>query len=265
MPLSYAVGNGATNYGRALLHDCLQASGSGICQTRMDLHTGNNSDPVLTMKGLSDQNKVVRLDFRGLPKFYNESVMILADPRASKTSLFIAKTFGVSTMFKDIGTNCEVTAQSWNCSDHHFDGNFSSPVIIPRSQNLILRDNDVGWVLAAKVEGPEGMFNHFANNSDFGVDSTSRFMSTVMHCETSVWEVDYLKLGEEYIPQTIKAADPATSKMVFGPAFPGTSKTLPNIEVASRNRVPQSVIDIGNLLANMQTKVTRKLSISITD
>lgn len=174
------------------------------------------------MKGLSDQNMVVRLNFKGLPDFYNESLMILADPRASKESSFTAKTYGVSTMFMDIGAECEVTAQSWNCSDHNFDGNFTNPVTIPKSQHLTLHDNIVRWVVAAKVEGSRGMFNHFANNSDFGVDSTSSYLSTVMHCETSVWEVEYLKLGEEYIPQNIKAADPATSKMIFGPAFPGT-------------------------------------------
>ncbi|KAE9963877.1 hypothetical protein BLS_008840 [Venturia inaequalis] len=221
MPSTYAVANGATNYGRALVHDCLQSSGTGICQTRMDLHAGNNSDNLLTVKGLSDQNKIVRLDFQGLSEFHNESLMILADPRASKGSSFTAKTYGVSTYFKDIGSECEVTAQSWNCSDHHFDGNFSIPLTIPQSKNMLIDGNDVMWVLAAKVQVSEGMFKHVANGSDFGIDPMSNFLSTVMHCETSVWEVEYLKLGEEYIPQTIKTADPAAAKLIFGPAFPG--------------------------------------------
>lgn len=173
------------------------------------------------MKGLSDQNKIVRLDFKGLPEFHNESIMILADPRASKVSSFTAKTYGVSTWFMDIGTHCEVTTESWNCSDHKFDGSFSVPLTMPQSKNLALNGNDVMWVIAAKVEGHEGTFKQFANDTDFGIDSTSSFLSTVMHCETSAWEVEYLKLGEEYIPQTIKAASPEASKMIFGPAFPG--------------------------------------------
>lgn len=222
MPSSSAVGNDATNYGRALVSDCLQASGSGICQTRTDLHAGNNSDPVLTMKGLSYQNEIVRLDFTGLPEFHNESLMILADPRASKGSSFTAKTYGVSTWFKAIGSDCEVNTQSWNCSDHQFDGNFSTTITIPKAAHLELHNNDAVWVVAAKVEGSGGMFKNFAGDSNFGVESTSSFLTTVMHCETSVWEVEYLKLGEEYIPQTIKATDAATAKMIFGPAFPGT-------------------------------------------
>ncbi|QDS70287.1 hypothetical protein FKW77_007931 [Venturia effusa] len=221
MPSTFAVGDGATNYGRALLHDCLQASSSGICQTRTDLHAGNDSDPVLTMKGLSDQNKIVRLDFKGLPEFHDESVVILADSRASKESSFTAKTYGISTWFKSIGSDCEVSTQSFNCSDHQFDGNFNNPVTIPKAAHVALEGNEARWVVAAKVQGAGGMFSNFANDPNFGVDTTSSFLTTVMHCETSVWEVEYLKLGDEYIPQTIKPTDTATTKMIVGPAFPG--------------------------------------------
>ncbi|TID19505.1 hypothetical protein E6O75_ATG06843 [Venturia nashicola] len=173
------------------------------------------------MKGLSEQDKIVRLDFKGLSEFHNESLMILADPRASKGSSFTAKTYGVSTWFKAIGDDCEVNTQSWNCSDHQFDGNFTQSITIPEAAHIKVYDNTGEWVIAAKVEGPGGMFGNFVNDSDFGVDSTRSFLATVMHCETTVWEVEYLKLGEEYIPQTIKATDTATTKMIFGPAFPG--------------------------------------------
>jgi hypothetical protein len=217
----HQVDSGATNYGRALSSDCLQASGANSCQTRADLHAGNNSEAVLTMKGLSDQNKIVRLDFNGLPDFYNETVMILADARTPKGSSFTATTYGVSTMFMDIGADCQVSAQSWNCSDHHFDGNFTQPLAIPKPKNLRLQENLVKWVIAAKVEGREGTFKHFTDDLNFAVDGNSSSLFTVMHCETSVWEVEYLKLGGEYIPQSIEPANATTSKLVFSPAFPG--------------------------------------------
>jgi hypothetical protein len=213
--------SGAANYGRELPADCLQASAS-ICQTRADLYGGNTSEPVLTMEGLSNQNKIVSLDFKGLPQFYNESVMILTDARALKGSSYTATTYGVSTMFMDIGADCQITDQSYNCTDHKFDGNFTTRLTIPKSKNLVLEANVIKWVVAAKVEGPAGMFNSFSSdNSNFSVDATGSFLSTVMHCETSVWKVEYLKLGEEYIPQSIKAANASASKLVFGPAFPG--------------------------------------------
>jgi hypothetical protein len=173
------------------------------------------------MKGLSDQNKIVPLYFDNVPNFYNETVMIMADARAPRNSLFTAITYGVSTMFMDIGADCQVTAHSWNCSDHNFDGNITQPLTIPTPKKLVLQDNVVKWVIAAKVQGPEGTFDGFANDPNFAIDGTNSTLFTVMHCETSVWEVDYLKLGQEYITKSIKPASAAASKIVFGPAFPG--------------------------------------------
>jgi hypothetical protein len=189
----------------------------------VDLLAGNNAEAEMTMKGLSETNKVVRLDFNGLSDFYNESVMILADAQAPIDSSFIATTYGVSTMFMDIGSDCQITATSWNCSDHHFDGNVTQPVTIPNSRNLLVEKNGVKWVVAVDIEGYNNSFSSFSNDVNFNITANNTSMLTVMHCETTVWEVEYFKTGEAYIPQSIKPADDNTAKLIFSPLFPGKS------------------------------------------
>lgn len=189
---------------------------------RADLFAGgNNREAELTMKGLSEANKVVRLDFSGLAEFHNESVMILADAQASPESSFVATTYGVSTWFMDIGSDCQITADSWNCSDHKFDGNAAQPITIPTAKNLILLGNGAQWVVAAHVKGNDNSFAQFTNDVNFNVTGQNSSMFTVMHCETTVWEIEYFKSGEAYYPQSIKAVNATTAKLIFSPVFPG--------------------------------------------
>jgi hypothetical protein len=176
-----------------------------------------------TAKGRSMLNKVVTLDFGGLPDFYNESLSVLVDAGAPSTSSFVASTYGVSTYFMDIGSDCQLDGayNSWNCSDLKFAGLISQPVIIQQAKSLLLQSNVIKWAVAAKVQAQDNTFAHFNNDSNFAIGGIDSSLFTVMHCETAVYEVDYLKIGDIYVPQSIKPANETISKIIFSPAFPG--------------------------------------------
>jgi hypothetical protein len=237
-----AIGMSSTNnrgtsvplYGRELSSNCFPTIsdtrssfeldlGNDGCEGRMDLIVGGN-DGYLTAKGQSTTNKVVTLDYSGLPGFYNESISILVDASAAPSPSYIASTYGVSTYFVDIGADCQIngTSNSWNCSDHKFDGLVTQPVTIPAATDLLLMSNVVKWALATKVYAGDGTFAHFDNNPNVAVSDRNNSLFTVMHCETTVYAVEYLKIGEKYIPQSVTPANDSVARLILGPVFPGT-------------------------------------------
>jgi hypothetical protein len=181
----------------------------------------DGSEATRTALGQSALSKVVTLDFPGVKDFYNESVSILVDARAPADTIFVASTYGVATMFMDIGAECQVnaTGYTWNCADHHFDGKMTQAIEVPNPTYLLPLLNVIKWVVAAKVSGDRNSFKGFANDSDIAVDNGNLF--TVMHCETAVFEVEYFKIGERYIPQSITPTNTSTSKLIYSPMFPG--------------------------------------------
>ncbi|KAF2434873.1 hypothetical protein EJ08DRAFT_693362 [Tothia fuscella] len=219
------------NYGRKLSTGCgLSINGTPIsieysfaenaCDGRMDMLMGG-LEAHRTARGTSNHNEVVILDFPGLKDFYNETISILVEAKAPAESSYMASTYGVATMFKSIGKECHITDTrfSWNCADYSFGGTMTHPVMMPGPELLKPLLNVVKWVMAAKVDGEDTTFEHLENDPDIVIDGASLF--TVMHCETAIYKVDYLKLGSKYIPQSVKPANISVAELIYSPMFPG--------------------------------------------
>ncbi|KAF2404309.1 hypothetical protein EJ06DRAFT_526391 [Trichodelitschia bisporula] len=234
IPVPGTGGNATDLYGRVLSSDCYGDSNLTLdydgCQGRRDLDYDEEAKATATDK--SALNKIVNVaPHDPLQGFHNVPLSLLVDARAhSSNNIFVATTFGVASYFENIGERCDLNSSvfSWNCEDHHFSGSLADKAVeIPETANILLKDNEVKWVIAAKAVERNGTFSALAPNTTVRVTPDGGTVFTVDHCETAVYRVTYLYEGGRYTVLRATPADEATTRLIIGPAFPGMVPNYP--------------------------------------